>query len=182
MSVASGLLSEEKHIYLRLREANHAEHTIRHTTQDSANAAHLDSDLTLISDGLIAMNSVLHRQTIQRAYLETPQHDFLLHIVHADVLGAAAGQQEGSVGAEGQRSEALPRCGVAHRPSVRRSAAPCQVPPPLNSALGRGQKAPSGGRSGTKGTSVGKPKIGYASCLQTTLDYILHHVHEARHL
>lgn len=41
-------------------------------------------------------------------HLEAPQHDLLLHIVHAHVLGAAPSQQEGSISAEGQGGETLP--------------------------------------------------------------------------
>ena len=41
-------------------------------------------------------------------YLEAPQHDLLLNVIHADILGAAACQQEGAISTEGQGGEALP--------------------------------------------------------------------------
>jgi len=43
-----------------------------------------------------------------KEYLEAAQHDLLLHIIHAHVLGAAASQQKGPISAESQGGEALP--------------------------------------------------------------------------
>lgn len=67
------------------------------------NAAHSDTYLTLISRWAHSQkrHTVIQTHTVQQVYLEAPQHDLLLHIVHAHILGAAAGQQESSIGAKG---------------------------------------------------------------------------------
>ena len=47
-------------------------------------------------------------QHAKRAYLEAAQHDLLLHIIHAYILGAPSRQQESPISTEGQGGEALP--------------------------------------------------------------------------
>ena len=50
-------------------------------------------------------------------------------------LGGARGEQEGAVGGEGERREALPAGAVARRAPVRRQAPARDVAPPLDRPL-----------------------------------------------